>query len=91
MYNKNSNLDGDSYYVFMIYGSYNSLYCIILYYYYCYYDDDNDDDVDGIKVRFHPFFFNAFFVSALAAQVLCARKAHGCGVHERGVQGRIQG
>ena len=55
MYNKNSNLDGDSYYVFMIYGSYNSLYCIILYYYY--YDDDNDDDVDGIKVRFHPFFF----------------------------------
>jgi hypothetical protein len=88
MYNNNSNLDGDSYYVFMIYGSYNSLYCIILYYYYY---DDNDDDVDGIKVRFHPFFFNVFFVSALAAQVLCARKAHGCGVHERGVQGRIQG
>jgi hypothetical protein len=88
MYNNNSNLDGDSYYVFMIYGSYNSLYCIILYYYYY---DDNDDDVDGIKVRFHPFFFYVFFVSALAAQVLCARKAHGCGVHERGVQGRIQG
>ena len=73
MYNNNSNLDGDSYYVFMIYGSYNSLYCIILYYYY--YDDDNDDDVDGIKVRFHPFFLCFFRECTSSPGSLCPESA----------------
>lgn len=83
MYNKNSNLDSDSYYFYDLWHlRFFVLYNIIVLWWWWWWWDQGE--IPSV-------FFYVFFVSALAAQVLCARKAHGCGVHERGVQGRIQG